>query len=653
MLSHVYKPIRINGVEVPNRIVRSAHGTCFSWGPLTQQHIDYHVARGRGGVGLTFLEAASIHSSGLPSIANLDDSIVDQYRQLMDAVRPTGMRIFQQLWHSGAIYPNPTGGPPWAPSDMSSPTLPLTSQPMTLGQIDEIVEGFVAASRRCVEGGIEGIEIHGAHGYLLHQFLSPLTNRREDEYGGSLENRMRLITRILREVRAVVPEGYPVGVRLSASEEAEGLGPRELRTIIDIFEKDGLIDFVDCSLGDYYTSRTIIGPMDQPTGYQLPSSTEAIAETKVPTIVIGRIRTLEEAEQIIRQGQADMVAMTRAHIADPDIVAKTRAGNADQVRPCIGCNQGCIGAVARGFPLGCAVNAAAGVEGTLAEELLVKAETPRKVMVVGGGPAGLEAARVAALRGHSVTLVEASPQLGGALNVARRAPRLHTIGDIATWLESEVYRLGVEVRTNTYVDADEVRAEQPDGVIVATGSWPREDGLQIANQQMPIEGFDSPHVITSTELLTSGTLQLGKHALVYDDVGHYEAIAAADFLLEHGVAVTFVTRFLAFAPQLDAATRADSILARLNAGDFRVVIRHELRRIEPGRCEIGPIHHIARSEIVPADHVVFVSANRSMREIYDDLHAADVPAVLVGDALAPRDLQAAIREGSLAARAMF
>ncbi|SKC10935.1 oxidoreductase, partial [Sphingopyxis flava] len=554
---------------------------------------------------------ASTHPTGLPSLASLDDSIIDEYRKLMDAIRPTGMKVFQQLWHSGAIYPNPTGGPPWSASDMSSPIHPFTSQPMTRWQIDELVESFVAATRRCVEGGVDGVEIHLAHGYLLHQFLSPLTNRREDEYGGSLENRLRLPKRILSEVRAIVPNGYPVGVRISASEEPEGLGAEEIKQMIGIFEREKLIDFADCSLGDYYTSSSIIAPMDQPSGYQLPSSVDIASVATVPTIVIGRIRTLEEAEQIIRQGQADMVAMTRAHIADPDIVAKTRAGHPEQVRPCIACNQGCIGQVARGFPLGCAVNPAAGFEGVLADDLLAKTDTPMRLLVVGGGPAGMEAARVAALQGHKVTLVEASPQLGGLVNVARRAPRLHTLGDIATWLESEVYRLGVDVRTNTYFDADDVRGENPDAVVVATGSWPRGDGLQITNQAQPITGFDLPHVLTSLDLLTSNNENLGKHALVYDDVGHYEAIAAADYLLEKGLSVTYVTRFLAFAPQLDPATRTDAILTRLHARDFRVVIRHELRSIAAGKSVIGPIHHVARSEEIPADTVVFVSANRS------------------------------------------
>jgi NADPH-dependent 2,4-dienoyl-CoA reductase/sulfur reductase-like enzyme len=274
------------------------------------------------------------------------------------------------------------------------------------------------------------------------------------------------------------------------------------------------------------------------------------------------------------------------------------------------------------------------------------------VLVVGGGPAGLEAARVAALGGHRVTLAEASPKLGGNIALAaRHAPKMHTMGDLTNWLEREVYRLGVEVRTNCYMDAVDVRAAAPDAVIVATGALPRTDGVQSTQPAQPARGADQAHVLSSIDLLTSPRKDWGKTALVHDDGGHYEALAAAEFLIERGVAVTFVTGHPSLAPMLDFISRTDPTLARLRRGDFRLFTRTHLAEIRAGECVLRPLYG-DRTDTVPAELVVLGGAWESTRELYDELQA-DLPSItLVGDALAPRDLQAAVAEGHRAARAI-
>jgi heterodisulfide reductase subunit A-like polyferredoxin len=368
----------------------------------------------------------------------------------------------------------------------------------------------------------------------------------------------------------------------------------------------------------------------------------------MPRIVTGRIRTLEEAEQILRDGIADLISLTRAQIADPDLVRKTRDGTPEQVRPCVACNQGCIGGLFRFDRMGCLVNPAVGFEAELSEDLLRKTDSAKKVLIIGGGPAGMEAARIARLKGHTVVLVEAMPNLGGNVSIARRAPFLHTMGDITSWLEQEVYRVGVEVRLNTFADADYVRTERADVVIIATGSEPRRDGLQALLPGETVGGVDRPHVLSSIDLIT-GTLPADvKTALVLDDVGHYEAIAVTDVLLAAGVGVTFVTRYPMLTPIIEFTQRTTAAMERFSDADFTLLTRTHLCEIRERDCLVRPVHGVKR-RVVAAERVVLVTANRPRSEIYDAL-LGTVPGLLqIGDAKAPRDAQAAIAEGRRAA----
>jgi pyruvate/2-oxoglutarate dehydrogenase complex dihydrolipoamide dehydrogenase (E3) component len=302
----------------------------------------------------------------------------------------------------------------------------------------------------------------------------------------------------------------------------------------------------------------------------------------------------------------------------------------------------------------CTVNPVVGFEGTLSEDLIRPAKTPRRVVVVGGGPAGMEAARLAALCGHKVVLFEAQPSLGGTINIARRAPKLATIGDITFWQEQEIYRLGVDVRLSSYAEREDVLAEQPDVVIVATGSTPRMDGLQASRPETPIPGFDRPHVRSSHELLLGAPGQPGQSAVVLDDVGHYEAIAAAEHLIVNGLKVTFVTRHSAFAPHIEAMVRTSPALRRLRQGDFTLHVGARLVEIADDHCVIGWLDG-EQTWTASADVVVLVTYNEARSELYRELGGATRAAPpyalhLVGDANAPRDLLMAIREGHMAGR---
>lgn len=523
-LTHVFKPIMIGEVEIPNRIVRAAHDTGFGGPDIGDDYIAYHAARARSGCGLSVMEASSVHPSSRLHVALFGDAIVPAFRRLMEAVRPHGMRLFQQLWHGGNLYPAFDGSPAWAVSDRPG-YWGMVGKPMSLRQIAELKTAFVDAALRCQDGGLDGVEVHACHGYLFHQFLTHHYNNREDEYGGSFENRSRFLFETMRAIRKAVRPDFAVGIRLGASQAPGGISVEDNKTLVRQLEAEGLIDFLSVSHGDYFRMDTMVGSMQNPVGYELPSTAEIASVATVPRILTGRFRTLEEADQALREGSADLISMVRAQIADPELLRKTREGRAEEVRPCIACNQGCIGGLFRVGRMGCAVNPAVGAERVLAEDLIGTTAAPKKVLVVVGGPAGMEAARTAALRGHRVTLAEAQRSLGGTVNLAKAAPRLGTLGDITQWLEMEIRRLGVQVKLGAYMEADDVRAETADVVIVATGASPRLDGFQPHNPGEPALGCELPHVLSSHDLVMSkADANLGASALVLDTVGHYERL---------------------------------------------------------------------------------------------------------------------------------
>ena len=657
-LDHILRPIVINALEVKNRIARAAHGTSYGRGKITDELIAYHEARAKSGVGLNILEATVVHrSTSNHTVDAVDDSIIPGFAALAKASQRHGMATFVQLWHGGHRWAPANGGAPLSASDVPSP-LGTVNTPfaMTTDQIEEIIAAFADAAARVQESGLEGVELHFGHGYLVHQFLCQLTNKRDDAYGGDLSGRMRFGQELLRAVRTRVGPGYPLGIRISDYNAPGGLTPEEAgETVRRLCAESGLVDFVSASMGSPYSISTMLGAMDQPAGYMLSSALPIASQANVPTMVSGRYRTLEEGDQAIREGSADMVSFVRAMIAEPNLVAKTVSGHPESVRPCIACNQGCVAGIRTALQrMLCTVNPAVGFEGTLSEDLIRPVHVPRKVVVIGGGPAGMEAARLAALCGHAVVLFEAQPVLGGTLNVARRAPKLATIGDITFWLEQEIYRLGVDVRLSSYAEREDVMAEKPDVVIVATGSVPRMDGLQASRPETPIPGFEQNHVLSSHDLLLAPRGGHGQNAVVLDDVGHYEAIAAAEHLIVNGAKVTFVTRHSSFAPHIEAMVRTSPALRRLRQGDFTVHIGARLVEIAADHCVIGWLDG-DQTWTAPADTVVLVTYNAANSEIYRQLGGGTrskppYDLHLVGDANAPRDLLMAIREGHMAGR---
>ena len=644
-------PLQIGPVTIPNRLVRTAHATLFSRGDVNDAHIAYHLERARGGIGLTILEGVSVHRSSTFSLSLTDDSGIEPLRRLVEAIKPTGMKLFQQLWHGGGVELAPNGGPPWSVTTLPGRYSKIPPIAMTSKQIAELVRSYGAAANRLAKAGIDGAEVLAGNGYLISQFLSPALNTRSDEYGGSFANRVRFLEELLREVRNSVPASFALGVRMGASADPDILSVQEVNAALLHLEEQGLIDFVNISQGDYYFHVERYAAMDQPAGYQLAGAREVAAEVTVPRIVVGRFGTLDDIEQTLRAGDADMVNMVRATIADPYLVQKEVEGRSLEVRPCIACNQGCIGGLFSGR-MSCTVNPTVGHEGRLAERLITCVDQPKSVVVVGGGPAGMEAARTAALAGHKVALVEASPILGGQINLAQQLPKNHGIGDLTNWLEREIFRLGVTVQLSTYVEADEVLAMQPDVVIIATGSMSTEarSFVQTAAPQSPLVVEPGAHVISSEELVLGTHRELGNRAVVYDDIGHYEAIGCCEMLLERGLDVTYVTRHGSFAPEMDKTGRTQAALRRFYAmGNFRILVSSVIHAVHPQSVDIRPTES-AKHESVPADTTVIVAYREPFRDLWQELSECVPQVFVVGDAVSPRDLVCAMREGHFCAR---
>ncbi|WP_420452088.1 FAD-dependent oxidoreductase [Ilumatobacter sp.] len=649
---NVFRPQTIGGCTIANRIVRTAHST----GATGDDLIAYHEARARGGVGLAIIEIAGVNTDSPTGIPVHSDSVLPWYEQLSARMHVHGTKVFQQLWHGGITLQRVPGQRPIGPSPIPNAMVGVTPRPMSTGEIDDVVADFAAAARRVEQGGLDGVELHAAHGYLLGSFMSPATNVRDDDYGGPLVNRVRFVREVLSAIRAEVSPGFPVGIRISGDEFIEGgIDHTEAEAIAR--ELEGEIDFLDVSMGTYWRFHKFLSTLDDPLGYELDNNQRVTEVVEVPTIVTGRIMTLDHADHIISSGMADMVSIVRAMIADPELVVKARDGRESEIRPCIGTSMGCVAQLMTTGRIQCVVNVAAGAEAEVPFETPAPADALKKVLVVGGGPAGMEAARTAALRGHTVDLYEMTGHLGGQVRMAASVPPRSDLGAITRWQAGELARLGVRVHLRTPVDPDLISGAAPDEVIVATGSRPKTPGFQLSSPTIPVPGADLPHVATSWEVLGfGGRAQVGSNAVVYDDTGTFEAISVADELLAAGAAVTIVGRHeqlgakIPFPPATVEASRE-----RLFAAGVAFVPAMALKRItEDSVTAVGL--GLGRETTFDADTVCIVTYHDLEDELathlVDEHPDAGFTVHLIGDADGGDSIHGAIRSAAAVTRTM-
>jgi mycofactocin system FadH/OYE family oxidoreductase 2 len=651
-LRALFTPIEVGRRTLKNRIYSSGHAEAMAEGGRPTERLRrYHESKARGGCALTiFGGSSSVHPSSPAAawkqIANHDDSIIPAYRAIAEAVHRHGCLVFTQLTHLGRrAQSDPEGsGVLLAPSQIPERVHREIPHELEAEQIAELVRAFGEAARRCRDGGLDGIEISMAHNHLIDQFWSPRFNERVDEYGGSLENRMRFAVEVLTEIRRRAGRDFVVGARISGDELTPGgLTAQDMATIARRLAASGLVDFLSIIGGGAHTyslqAAAVPNMSFTPAVFVPLAAAIKQAAPGLPILHASRIVDPVHADRIVAAGNVDVVGMTRALIADPDLPRKAREGRLDDIRTCVGANEGCIDRIYQGKPVTCVQNPATGREAELGD--VGPAATSRRVVVVGGGVAGLEAARMAALRGHRVVLMEKAPELGGQVLLAARAAARAEYAGIVRFLAAQIRKLGVDVRLGVEATASTVLAEHPEAVVVATGSHP---------YVPPVPGIDGKHVVTDRDVL-AGATTVGANVVVIDDVHTEQALSTAELLLDQGKGVEVVSP-LFYVGQDIGVTSIAPLYARLYTKGVVLTPCTELRAVEGSTVVVANVFSGAERRIESVDTVVLATGSRSTDALYralkghvDELHA-------VGDCVAPRGVHQAILDGTRAARAI-
>jgi 2,4-dienoyl-CoA reductase-like NADH-dependent reductase (Old Yellow Enzyme family)/thioredoxin reductase len=534
------EPYQLKHLRLRNRIVSTSHEPAYAEQGMPKLRYQlYHEEKAKGGIALTMIGGSANVAIDSPSTFGQlyigNDAIIPYLQQLADRVHAHGAAVMSQITHMGRRTEWDTAS--WLPTLSSSaqrePAHRSFPKAMEEFDIRRVVRAYGDAARRCREGGLDGVEVSAYAGHLIDQFLSPRMNRRTDRYGGGLDNRLRFALEVLEQVRAAVGDDFVVGVRVSITENVDGgLSADDSIAIGQALARSGLVDFVSAAFGSTTTDVELaqqIQPMGAPLGGYLPLVGTYRDKVGLPVIHAGRIADLPTARHALREGYVDLVGMVRAHIADPHIVRKLEAGEEDRIRPCVGASY-CINRIYIGLDSLCLHNPATGREQFI-PHVAPPAPAPKRVVVVGAGPAGLEAARVCAERGHTVTLLEAAGRVGGQIQLAARATERHKeLLGIVNWLELETQHLGVDVRLNMFADADAVRALDPDAVIMATGGVPATPTLS-AGDALTVSTWD----------ILGGEVSPGHRVLVFDDHGGEQALSTTERLATRGSQVEIVT----------------------------------------------------------------------------------------------------------------
>jgi 2,4-dienoyl-CoA reductase-like NADH-dependent reductase (Old Yellow Enzyme family) len=644
----LFSPLRLRGVELRNRIVSTAHGTTMSVAGLpTEATAAYHAVCARGGVGLIILEAAAVHASAAYNSRFLTcytDAALPGFHRIAEAVHAHGATVFGQLYHPGAAMRGQVDGlklVPVGPSHVKTETNRVRARMMTLDQIREVVVAYGDAASRLMAAGLDGVEINGRNGNLPAQFLNPRCNQRTDRYGGELGNRLRFLLDIIAEVRGRIGERVPLGVRVSAEPMDEiGLTPSEVIQACEALAP--FVDYFDVivgSIGSYAGRPHIVPPMGLAKGYTAAKSARLREATGRPVLVAGRITRPELAEQLLAGGQADLCGMTRALIADPELPNKARTGRVDDIRECIGCNQACIGHERLGVPVSCIQHPETGRETTLGPRSCVARS--RRVIVAGGGPAGLKAAAVAAERGNRVTLYECAQLFGGQALLAAMIPGRSEFGGLVSNLLHEARRAGAELVCGVAVDLDLIRREAADAVIVATGSRPYRTPPVVADEMLTID---------ASQILT-GEAKAGGSILIADERCDWVGMGVAEKLVREGRQVRLCVIGDAAGQECEPMTR-HRWLGILHTLGVQIVTNVRIASTSNGVAIFQHVASLAPVIYEDADTLVLAHSHRSSTELEEALAGFAGDVHIVGDCRAPRTAEEAVYEGLMAGLAV-
>lgn len=630
---HLFSPIDLGPLRVKNRIVMAPMGTRLpsSMGMVNAEVINYYLARARGGVGLIVFQYTSVTPDGAVSPRTpmiYDDRFLPPLRQLTEEVHEAGAKIGIQLAHCGAAGPYAnTLARPKAPSAIGvlGGEVPLE---LTSLEIEERIEAFAQAAGRAKEAGFDAVVIHACHGYLVHQFLSPLTNRRSDEWGGDVERRARFAVEVARRMRAVVGPEFPVLARLVVYEGVPGgITLEDSQTVAQLLVRAGLTA-LDITGGINETFYLTTPPSCLPYGTHAPLGEAIKKAVDVPVILVGRIHDPQVAEDLIVSGKADMVALGRQMLADPDFARKAQEGRVDEIRTCLACSvPQCHGRTFGGVPVGCVVNPVLAREGYYSQ--LTPVATSKKVLVVGGGPAGMEVAQVASRRGHRVTLVEEAPDVGGQLIMGCVPPHKDGITRLLAYYRRQLQLAKVEVRTGTHADRHLIEEFKPDTVVVATGGKPL---------YLDIPGLRE-YSVSAWDVLR-GSAKVGDKVAVIGggDVG----CEVAEYLAQGGRQVRIYEMLKDIAPNFSMGAKP-LLLQRFRQLGVDFIVQAKVVRVEEGCL------HVDRGGIVYRqdgfDTIVLCVGTASRSDLVEELQGTGLDVRTIGDCVRPRTIFEAIREG--------
>ena len=645
MFPNLFSPLKLGATEVKNRISFQPHLTNLAIANLpSERQMHYWGERAKGGAGLIITEELTVHPTDMAYEKLIDvyhAEVIPGFKKITDYVHQYDAKIFAQLNHNGQQGDGSISRlPVWAPSPIPDVLFRETPKAMEAEDIEEVARYFAKSAIHVREGGFDGIEIQFGHSSLARQFLSPLTNFRNDEYGGSLENRMRAPLKFISAVRKAVGKDYTLGIRMCADEMIPGgLDLAQVQEICALFEQSGLIDFMDLSIATFYNLYLVEGSMHTPLGYTIPLAAGIREKLKLPVFCTGRINDPVMAEKVLANGQADMIGMCRGLICDPFLPRKAQEGRLDDIRYCIACNQGCIGRIGMNKTLGCVQNPAVGKEKEWGEGSLEKAGVKKKVTIVGGGPAGMWAAKMAGRRGHKVTLIDRNETLGGQIVTAMKGTGRDEFGVIIRNEKSQVEKAGVAVKLGVDASAEQLLAEKPDVVIVATGSIPKKH---------PVGGADGPAIFNVLQVL-NGEAELGESVCLIDYDGHQRATATAEFLANQGKKVDMITSSLFICAELGPTQ--DLYSSRQRLLQKGVTFTPDIAVMEVGgkagekTVKGFNVYSNVWFDWGPYDSLVLVMGQQVDDDLYMSLKGKVPELYRIGDCVAPRKVDMAIWEG--------
>ena len=640
----LFEPLIIRKKVLKNRIFSTGHmAVMLKEGCPTESMIAYHEAKAKGGAALTIIEAARVHPSGdtgRPAIRAYDPNCISGYKKLTAACHRYDCLVFGQLTHPGremADLEDGTSPVAYAPSAIPNERFHVMPRELSEHMIQEIVVGFKISAQNLKKARLDGIEIVASHGYLLGQFLNKNINKRQDRYGGNFENRHRILDEIIDAVKLGSSNDMLIGVRLSGDEkEFRGIELQETIKIVEKLTQNKKIDYINVTAGTsagLAGSTHIVPSMRFEAGYTTPLAKAIKGVTNKPVFVAGRINTPQIAEEALLNKAADMCGMTRALISDPQMPQKAESGRLDEITACVGCNQACIGHMLNGKPISCIQSPETGRELTFNK--LKPPLKKRQILIIGGGPAGMKAATVAASRGHEVKLIEASSKLGGQINLAEKLPGRSEFGGITTNLANKLNRQNVEIKLNTKVSADFVMQEAPEVVILATGG---------RSFEPIIEGRENAHVVTAWQIL-EGKANVGSRVAIADWRCDWVGLGLAELLARQGCHVRLACNGMVPGQTVNQYVR-DNWLGILHKLNVETLTHLRLHGID---SEDAYFQHTLSGEPVILNNVDTLvtafgagSSNTLEKDLKNNFHSK---LHVIGDALSPRTVEEAILDG--------